>query len=195
MLRRTMTLLAAVAVFAACSNSDPATGPSDNELQAAETSEGRLWRNPSSPPVTVRGTGVHYFTTAAVHGQAPTETGMVQRSTDIVRLEGDMDGYVLYHPTSVFDFAAGTLVNTGTQIFSGTVLDSAPVILHDDRYRFQVDLSTGVTEGQVYLGRSQDAPHRGSWYECNLVISGDGTSTPQGDNVVSYEGTCQKFGR
>jgi len=137
----------------------------------------------------VSGTGVHYFTTAVVHSQTPTETGMVQRSSDIIQLSGDLDGYVLYHPTSVFDFEAGTLTNTGTQVFSGTVAGSAPVILHDDTYVFESDLETGATTGEVHFGRSLDAPSRSGWFECDLDVVGTGL-TPAGDGAVAYTGTC-----
>jgi hypothetical protein len=41
---------------------------------------------------------VHYFTTAMIHSQTPTATGMIQRSTDIIELSGDLKGRVLYHP-------------------------------------------------------------------------------------------------
>ena len=77
----------------------------------------------------VSGVATHYFTTAIVHSTEPTETGFIQRSTDIVELEGDLVGRVLYHPTSEFDFVEGTLVNAGNQVFSGTVLGSQPVLL------------------------------------------------------------------
>jgi hypothetical protein len=137
----------------------------------------------------VSGTGVHYFTTAVIHSQTPTETGMVQRSSDVVQLSGDLDGYVLYHPTSVFDFAAGTLTNTGTQVFSGTVAGSGPVILHDDTFVFESDLETGATTGTVHFGRSLDAPRRSGWFECDLDVVGTGL-TPAGDGAVDYAGTC-----
>jgi hypothetical protein len=143
--------------------------------------------------IEVSGSAVHYFTTAAIHSEEPTATGKVQRSTDIIRLTGDVDGYILYHPTSVFDFAGGTLVNTGTQIFSGTVAGSAPVILHDDRFRFTVDLATGATSGEVHLTRSRDAPQAGSWFDCRLTVVGTGL-TDAGDAMAAYTGTCLPMG-
>jgi hypothetical protein len=143
--------------------------------------------------VLVSGEGVHFFTTAIVHSQEETATGMIQLSSDIVTLSGDLEGHILYHPTSIFDFAAGTLVNTGTQIFSGTILGSEPVILHDDRFRFEVDLATGATTGAVHLGRSNDSPHQGHWYVCDLEITGTGL-TPQGDATFAYSGTCARMG-
>lgn len=142
----------------------------------------------------VSGGGVHHFSTAIVHSVEETDTGMIQRSSDIVTLSGDLEGHLLYHPTSVFDFSNGTLVNTGTQLFSGTVLGSAPVILHDERFRFDVDLATGATTGTVHLGRSKDAPHGAQWYECNLDVTGTGL-TGAGDATFVYNGHCTRMGK
>lgn len=146
-----------------------------------------------SQPIQVSGSGVHFFSTAIVHSQEPTGNGRIQRSTDIVQLTGDVHGYVLYHPTSVFDFAGGTLVNTGTQIFSGTIAGSEPVILHDNTFRFEVDLATGEEHGVVHLSRSSDAPHQGGWYECNLDVVGTGV-TADDDNMFDYSGVCTPRG-
>jgi hypothetical protein len=159
-------------------------------LRAAATPAGEPieHRLPAQP---VSGSGVHSFSTAIVHAQEPSASGMVQQSSDIVTLMGDLRGHLLYHPTSTFDYATGKLVNTGTQVFSGTVLDSPPVILHDDRFRFEVDLETGATIGEVHLGRSSDAPHAGYWYECHLQIVGTGL-TPEGDATFSYRGECAR---
>ena len=142
----------------------------------------------NSAPFAVTGTGVHYFTTAVVHGQEPTQTGFVQRSSDIIQLDGDVRGYILYHPTSVFDFADSTLVNTGRQVFSGTVVGSAPVVLYDDTFRFESDLATGATTGEVHLRQSGDATVE-PWFECDLDVAGTGLS-PEGDGLVEYTGTC-----
>ena len=76
---------------------------------------------------------------------------MIQQSTEIVELYGDLRGRVLYHVTSVFDFVNGTLVNTGEQVYSGTVAGSAPVMIHDDPFRFDVNLVTGEETGKVFL--------------------------------------------
>jgi len=140
-------------------------------------------------PITrsVSGSAVHFFTTAIVHSQTPTDTGMIQRSTDIIELTGDLKGRVLYHPTSVFDFVKGTLVNTGNQVFSGTVLGSAPVLLHDDEFRFEVDLNTGGLEsGEVHLSDRIAGPK----IRCDLVAVGTGAKTPEGNSIVDYTGTC-----
>ena len=135
----------------------------------------------------VTGTAVHYFTTAIIHSQTPTATGMIQRSTDIIELSGDLKGRVLYHPTSVFDFTTGRLVNTGNQVFSGTILGSAPVLLHDDEFRFEVDLNTGGLEsGEVHLVDRIAGPK----IRCDLVAVGKGDITPEGNSIVDYSGTC-----
>ena len=81
----------------------------------------------------VAGTGYDDLNNAIVHSQKPTATGMIQQSTEIVELSGDLRGRVLYHVTSVFDFVNGTLVNSGEQVYSGTVAGSAPVMIHDDQ--------------------------------------------------------------
>lgn len=140
----------------------------------------------------VSGTGIHYFATAIVHAQETTPTGLVQSSSEIVTLSGDLHGHLLYHPVSVIDNARGTMTNTGTQIFSGTVLGSEPVLLHDDRFRFVVDLATGATTGQVHLGRSHDAPHPKFWFECDLDVVGTGL-TAAGDATFEYTGTCVRI--
>lgn len=163
------------------------------ELDAAGTATPSTSSKNAQAPFAVSGSAVHYFSRAIVHSQEPTATGLIQHSTDIVELTGDLQGYVLYHPTSVIDFSEGTLVNTGTQIFSGTVAGSDPVILHDGSFRFEVDLATNATTGAVHLGRSQDAPTNGGWYECDLVAVGTGV-TPEGDNLSDYSGTCTPRG-
>jgi hypothetical protein len=178
-------LLLAAPLLAGCD--DAPTDP--RRLAVAEASAAHA----ASRTLPVSGSAVHFFTTAVVHSQQPTETGMIQRSTEIIQLTGDLSGYILYHPASTFDFTTGTLVNTGTQIFSGTIAGSEPVVLHDDTFRFQVDLGTGETLGQVRLGRSNDAPHKGGWYECDLVVVGTGM-TPDGDGMADYSGECTRRG-
>jgi hypothetical protein len=171
------------AALAACTSST-----AEDPTEAAVESSAARGRT-----IHVAGTAVHYFTTGVIHSETATQTGKVQRSTELIRLEGDLNGYILYHPTSTFDFAAGALVNTGTQIFSGTVAGSPPMILHDDEFRFTVDLATGATVGEVHLSRSKDAPHPGSWYDCDLDVIGTGM-TPAGDALADYTGTCTERG-
>jgi hypothetical protein len=187
-LQGTMYLLLAGAVLAVCD----AAPTLPEALDAAEASASA---DAASHAVPVSGSAVHFFTTAIIHSQEPTQTGMIQQSTDIVQLTGDLNGYLVYHVTSTFDFGAGSLVNTGTQFFSGTIAGSDPVVLHDDSFRFEVDLSTGETRGEIHLGRSNDAPHKGSWYECDLVVVGTGMLTPEGDGMVDYSGECTRRGQ
>ena len=139
----------------------------------------------------VSGTGVHLFSTAIIHSQTPTETGFIQRSTDTVELDGDLKGRVLYHPVSVFDFVADSLVNTGNQVFSGTVLGSEPVVIHDDSFRFDVTLSTGDTVGRVFL----NDPISGPRIRCRLTLWSTGEKTEADDPVVAYKGVCRMPGK
>jgi hypothetical protein len=175
--------LSVAATIAACTAS-----AAENPTEASAESSAARGRT-----VQVAGTAVHYFTTGVIHSETPAPSGKVLRSSEIIRLAGDLDGYILYHPTSTFDFVTGTLVNTGTQIFSGTIVGSPPMILHDDRFRFTVDLATGATVGEVHLSRSNDAPHPGSWFDCDLDVVGTG-STAAGDALADYTGTCTERG-
>jgi hypothetical protein len=134
----------------------------------------------------VSGTGVHYLSNAIVHSTEPTPTGVIQRSTETVELSGDLTGRILYHPTTVIDFTANTLVNTGDQVFSGTVLGSAPVLLHDDEFRFEANLVTGAVTGKVYL----TDPIAGDKIRCELDVLGTGLDA-NGNATVSYTGHCR----
>jgi hypothetical protein len=153
----------------------------------AMAADARVPQNERSVPRAVSGKAVHYFTTAIIHSETPTATGKVQRSTDIVELSGDLTGRVLYHPITVIDTVKGTLVNTGSQVFSGTVLGSEPVLLHDDRFRFEVDLKPGGKEsGVVHLSNRLAGP----MVRCDLVVVGAGARTAEGNAIVDYRGTC-----
>jgi len=190
---KTLTTWLGITLF--CLSSLALAGCDENPLSDAAQEEAQSPDGPeaSAEPFAVSGSGVHYASRAIIHSQEQTDNGMIQRSTDYVELSGDLEGYVLFRPTSVFDFASGTLVNTGTQIFSGTVAGSAPVVMYDDTFRFEVDLNSGATTGEAHLGRSKDAPGRGGWYECDLVVTGTGV-TPEGDNLSDYSGTCTARG-
>ncbi len=111
----------------------------------------------------------------------------MQRSTETFELSGDLNGLILYHPISRFDFAAGTLVNTGNQVFSGTVLDFGPVLLHDDEYRFEVNLGTGHTVGKVFLENRLSGPD----IRCHLDVIGQGEMDELGDALFDYTGNCR----
>ena len=144
--------------------------------------------------VPVSGSAVDFTSEAIIHSQESTPTGMIQRTTSIVQLSGDLSGYVLYHATQEFDFVNGTLVVTGTNFFSGTIAGSDPVILRSDESRFEVDLATGAELGRVHITRANDAPDKGSWYECDLVVVGTGLS-PEGNSLSDYSGECMRRGR
>jgi len=139
----------------------------------------------------VSGTGIHYFDTVAgrhvmVHSAVPTETGVRQRSTETIDLQGDLEGRVLYHPSTVINNVDGRLINRGNQVFSGTVLGSAPVLLHDDTFRFEVDLATGAMTGNAQLLNHIAGP----LIRCQLEIVGTGV-TAEGNGLAAYSGQCQ----
>ncbi len=134
----------------------------------------------------VRGTATDMLTTAIVHTTKSTASGKVETSTVTIELAGDLTGRVLYQPTSVLDNTKGTLVNTGRQVFSGTVLGSAPVLLYDDAFRFEVDLKTGNEKGDVHLTRSLGGPK----VSCDLRIAGIGRKGPDGNPISNYTGEC-----
>ena len=133
----------------------------------------------------VAGSGLDYLATAVVHSQENTATGMIQKSTEIVELNGDLKGRVLYHVTSVFDFVHGTLVNTGDQVYSGTIKGSAPVMIHDDQFRFDVNLVTGAESGRVYLFDHIAGPK----VRCTLDVVGTGLNA-DGNPTFDYHGEC-----
>lgn len=135
--------------------------------------------------VRVAGTGFDDLKNAIVHWKKPTPTGVIQQSTEVVELYGDLRGRVLYHVTSVFDFANGTLVNTGDQVYSGTIAGSAPVMLHDNQFRFDVNLSTGADTGRVFLFNHIAGPK----VRCTLDGVGTGVNS-DGNPTFEYSGTC-----
>lgn len=143
--------------------------------------------SPQGGAVTVRvaGSGLDHLDTAIVHSKVDTPTGMIQKSTETVELSGDLKGRVLYHVTSVFDFVHGTLVNTGDQVYSGTIAGSAPVMIHDDQFRFDVNLVTGQESGQVHFFNHIAGPK----VRCQLKVVGTGINT-DGNPTFDYTGTC-----
>lgn len=143
--------------------------------------------------ISVSGSGVDLASDAIVHSEEGTPTGVIKRLTEIVRLTGDINGYVLYQATQEFDFVGNTLVVTGENVFSGTVAGSDPLILRSDESRFEVNLATGEETGNVHLTRSNDAPHKGSWYECDLSVVGTG-ATSEGNPTFDYSGVCTPRG-
>src|SRR5271167_5237276 len=109
--------------------------------------------------VQVSGNGTDLLNGTIIHSKKPTATGVIQRGTEIVELSGDLNGKILYHVTTVIDNQKGTLVNTGDQVFSGTIAGSEPVMIHDSKFRFEVNLATGADSGSVYLFDHIAGPH------------------------------------
>ena len=139
----------------------------------------------------VSGTAIHYFDDipgrgSITHEATPTETGVKLRTTDTIDLFGDLEGRVLYQPHTVINYVEGTLVNTGNQVFSGTVLGEGPVLLHDNLFRFDVNLATGETLGKVFLIDHIDGPV----VDCVLEIVGTGFSE-EGNGLADYSGRCR----
>ena len=138
--------------------------------------------------IQVSGNGTDLLNGAIVHSKMPTATGVIQRSTEIVELSGDLIGKILYHVTTVIDNRKNTLVNTGDQVFSGTIAGSEPVMIHDSKFRFAVNLATGADSGSVYLFDHIAGPH----VRCELKVTGTG-KTADGNPTFRYTGRC-KFG-
>jgi hypothetical protein len=147
--------------------------------------EGRASAAAAERTVSVAGSGFDDLANAIVHWQVPTPTGTIQQSTEIVELFGDLRGRVLYHVTSVFDFVNGTLVNTGDQVFSGTIAGSRPVMLHDEEFRFEVNLITGSESGTVFLFDHIAGPK----VRCALHVVGTGPNG-SGNPTFTYTGEC-----
>lgn len=152
---------------------------------------GKGIENGNGPWKEVSGTAIHYFDDVPgrgviTHDVTPTDTGVKQRTTDTIDLFGDLEGRVLYQPQTVIDFTEGTLVNTGNQVFSGTVLGEGPVLLHDNLFRFDVNLATGETVGKVFLIDHVDGPV----VDCVLEIIGTGFSE-EGNGLADYTGRCR----
>jgi hypothetical protein len=143
----------------------------------------------NGPPKTrsfqVTGTGTDLLNGAIVHSKKQTPNGMIQQSTETVELKGDLTGRVLYHVTSTFDYANDSLVNTGDQVFSGTVAGSDPVMIHDGRFSFHVDLKTGADTGSVYLVDHIAGPN----VLCTLQVVGTGKDA-DANPTFSYSGHC-----
>jgi hypothetical protein len=132
----------------------------------------------------VVGSGGHFLTTVIVHSSEPTETGMIQRSTETIDLTGDLTGRILYQPTSVIDFTNGTLTNTGHQVFSGTVLGPGPALRR--RVPFRREPGDG---GRRWQGLS-DRQHRWPKIRCELDIVVTGR-TAEGNVTADYKGSCK----
>jgi hypothetical protein len=147
--------------------------------------EGRAAPAAGARTVSVAGSGFDDLANAIVHWQMPTPNGTIQQTTETVELVGDLRGRVLYHVTSVFDFVNGTLINTGNQVFSGTIAGSQPVMIHDDQFRFEVNLMTGNERGTVFLFDHIAGPK----VRCALHVVGTGPNAA-GNPTFDYSGEC-----
>jgi hypothetical protein len=134
--------------------------------------------------IAVSGSGLDHLTASVVHSVRGKPHGTIQQSTEIVDLAGDLVGRVLYHVTTAVDSLSGTLVNTGDQVFSGTIAGSAPVLIHDNRFRFDVNLKTGRETGRVYLSNHIAGPR----VRCTLDVVGTGLN--EGNPTFTYTGWC-----
>jgi hypothetical protein len=135
--------------------------------------------------VQVTGNGTDLVNGAIIHSKRETPTGSIQKSTETVELKGDLLGRVLYHVTSTFDLANDTLVNTGDQVFSGTIVGSEPVLIHDAKFNFHVNLKTGADSGSVYLTDHIAGPR----VQCTLHVVGTGKDA-DANPTFSYTGQC-----
>jgi hypothetical protein len=135
--------------------------------------------------VQVTGSGTDLLNGAIIHSKKDTPTGMIEKSTEIVELKGDLIGRVLYHVTSKFDTANNTLVNTGDQVFSGTIAGSEPVMIHDGRFSFHANLKTGAEKGTVYLFDHIAGPR----VQCTLHVVGTGKDA-DANPTFDYTGQC-----
>jgi hypothetical protein len=140
----------------------------------------------SGRAVEVSGTGTDLLNGAIVHSKAQTATGVIQHGTEMVELSGDLVGKVLYHVTTVIDNQSQTLTNTGDQVFSGTIKGSEPVMLHDSRFKFEVNLATGNEMGSVHLTDHVAGPAA----SCELKVTGSGKAA-DGNPTFKYKGTCR----
>lgn len=135
--------------------------------------------------VRVSGTGIDLASSAIVHSRTSTASGSVSQATETVELSGDLRGRVLYQVTSTVDSARHRLVNTGQQVYSGTIAGSAPVMLHDSKFRFEEDLATGAGHGAVYLINHIAGPK----VQCTLQVTDTGRN-PDGNPTFKYSGEC-----
>ena len=161
---------------------------SRSQSAAVAVAQGRALPASAGPtrwPIAVAGSGIDHLTTAVIHSLRGKPHGTIQQSTEIVDLAGDLVGRVLYHVTTVVDSLNGTLVNTGDQVYSGTIAGSAPVLIHDNRFRFDVNLKTGRETGRVYLLDHIAGPR----VQCTLDVVGTGLN-PEGNPTFTYTGRC-----
>ena len=70
-------------------------------------------------------------------------------------------------------------------MYSGTIAGSAPVMIHDDGFRFGVNLVTGEEAGRVFLFNHIAGPK----VRCALEIVGT-VLNAEGNPTFDYSGKC-----
>jgi hypothetical protein len=70
-------------------------------------------------------------------------------------------------------------------VYSGTIASSVPVMLHDDQFRFEVNLVTGEETGQVFLFDNIAGPK----VRCKLEVVGTGVNADR-NPTFDYTGEC-----
>ena len=137
--------------------------------------------------VEVSGTAIHDFNTVILHREKTRPNGVKKTvTTETIDLSGDLEGRVLYQPVGVLNEARGTLVNTGRQVFSGTILGSRPVMLFDDEFRFEVNFFLQQVRGEVYLSERLSGPR----IACELEIIGGDQPPVDNRTFSTYSGFC-----
>ena len=136
----------------------------------------------------VSGTAIHYASTSWVHPNTfqATETGFTLVSTDFVEIFGDIQGRAVSQLFTTYNEVEGTIVNTGHQVFSGTVFGSDPVMLYDDDFRFEIDLVAGETTGDIYLIDQISGPK----VRCIFSMQSTGQDADL-NNLSEYFGQCR----
>jgi hypothetical protein len=127
--------------------------------------------------VQVSGSGVDLLSGMIVHSETKTSSGSIQKSTEIVELDGVLRGRVLVAAKTTIDSAKGTLTNTGAR--------SEPVMIHDSRFHFGVNLATGADSGVVYLSDHIAGPK----VNCTLYVTGKGKDSA-GNPIFDCRGDC-----
>jgi hypothetical protein len=92
---------------------------------------------------------------------------------------------VLYHVTSTVDVTKVILINSGDQVYSGTIAGFKPVMIHDSRFHFEVNLATGEDTGSVYLFDHIAGPE----VRCTLSVVGAGKNA-DGSPTFNCTGEC-----
>ena len=71
-------------------------------------------------------------------------------------------------------------------MFSGTVAGSKPVMIHDSKFRFEVNLNTGAESASIFLVDHIAGPR----VCCELSVTGTG-KTAEDNPTLKYTGDCK----